>query len=91
MFLPNNWERMLLLKGWFAIHKKRKNLNKLFLLWDIAMLKQGKISLGTSIRLSGVMIMSLALPFMIEQAPPTPAFYGFALGALLLTIGSRIP
>ncbi len=55
------------------------------------MTKQGKISLGTSIRLSGVMIMSLALPFMIEQAPPTIAFYAFALGALLLTIGSRIP
>jgi hypothetical protein len=52
--------------------------------------KQGKITLGIGIRLTGVMFMSLALPFMIEQAPPTIAFYTFALGGLLLTIGSRI-
>lgn len=55
------------------------------------MSKKAEMSLGTVIRLSGVTIMSLALPFMIEQAPPPIAFYGFAAGALLLTIGSRIP
>lgn len=52
--------------------------------------KNSKITAGTGIRLAGVMFMSLALPFMIEQAPPTIAFYAFAFGGLLLTIGSRI-
>lgn len=55
------------------------------------MLRQGRISLGISIRLVAVLTMSLALPFMIEQTPPSLAFYGFAIGALLLTVGSRIP